>query len=406
MAAENPQILTPSKVAAGLKRLMDREFGRVAVAGELAGVARAPSGHAYFTLKDAGATLSSVIWKSSRRVGMEALLENGLEVLAWGKLACYGPRSQYQLVCDRLEPRGEGALKRAYELLKKRLEAQGIFRSERKRPLPRFPGKVALLTSGRGAAVEDFAKTALSRYPGAAISLFPVRVQGEGAALEMASAIAAVNSWGGFDLIVLTRGGGSAEDLWAFSEEPLVLAVAASRLPVLAAVGHSRDLSLCELAADASAITPTAAAEAVFPDASAAAGEALEMAARMRRSLESSLAGHRASLEHSGRSGALFMERRIAQGRQALARLREALAGSARLVFIGAAAQSAALSSKLAHSASVAVGLARAEATRLDSQLKILSPANKALALRSELDGRVNALGLLKERLLAPFRND
>ncbi|MDR1035293.1 MAG: exodeoxyribonuclease VII large subunit [Deltaproteobacteria bacterium] len=131
MAELNPDILTPTSVADKLKRMLDREFGRVAVAGEIAGLSRPPSGHVYFTLKDPASTLNTVIWKFSRRGGMEHMLENGLEVLAWGKLTCYGPRSQYQLVCDRLEPRGEGALKRAYELLKKRLESMGLFRVDR-----------------------------------------------------------------------------------------------------------------------------------------------------------------------------------------------------------------------------------------------------------------------------------
>ncbi|MDR1081018.1 MAG: exodeoxyribonuclease VII large subunit [Deltaproteobacteria bacterium] len=406
MAELFQDILTPTSVADRLKILMGKEFGRVAVAAELASVTAPPSGHVYFTLKDQASTLNAVVWKSSRRGGMEHLLENGLEVLAWGKLTCYGPRSQYQLICDRLEPRGEGALRRAYELLKKRLEALGLFREERKRPLPRFPGKVALLTARQGAAAEDFAGTALKRYPGAAISLFPVRVQGEGAAAEMAAAIAAVNSWGGFDLIVLTRGGGSAEDLWAFNEEPLVLAVAGSRLPVMCAVGHSKDLSLCELAADARAITPTAAAEAVFPDALAAASEAMDMASRMRRALEARLAGLRAELEARGRGGALAFERRLVSARRELARLGDTLAGAMRLEARGASERIARLASALGGAMTFAVMGARSEAERLSGLLRLLSPARRIAVGREELDARRASLAAAKDRILVPFRTE
>ncbi|MDR1310013.1 MAG: exodeoxyribonuclease VII large subunit, partial [Deltaproteobacteria bacterium] len=219
----------------------------------------------YFQLKDSQAILKAIVWRYNAQRSGGAALQNGLSVVARGRLSVYGPRGEYQLIVDRLAPKGEGSLSLAFERLKKALEAEGLFGEARKRPLPAAPGRVALLASPGSAAASDFLSASVRRCRGAWISLFPVRVQGKGAAEEIAGALETLNSWGGFDLAVITRGGGSMEDLWAFNEETIVRAVAGSRLPVLAAIGHSTDLSLVELAADARAITPTAAAEAVFP---------------------------------------------------------------------------------------------------------------------------------------------
>ncbi|MDR1546759.1 MAG: exodeoxyribonuclease VII large subunit [Deltaproteobacteria bacterium] len=278
--------LTPTQVADRVKASLESELGVIWVDGEVASLARAPSGHVYFTLKDSKSLLKAVVWRFKASTCGASALVDGLRVLARGTLTVYGARSEYQLMVDHVEPKGEGALRRAFEALKKRLEKEGLFAPERKRPLPFRPRRVALLASPDSAAATDFLTTAFKRCRGAWISLCPVRVQGSGAAEEMAAALEALNAWGGFDLAVLTRGGGSLEDLWAFNEEVLVRAVAASRLPTLAAVGHSTDSSLVESAADARAITPTAAAELAFPDdalalaAAARASEALTKAAQ------------------------------------------------------------------------------------------------------------------------------
>lgn len=259
------EIFTPTSLAVRIQDSFDRDFGHIWVEGEISELSLPRSGHAYFTIKDRDARLKAVMWKGRRPYAGSALAE-GMSVLAKGRLAIYAPRGDFQLVTDYLEPRGEGALRLAFEKLKAALSADGLFNEERKRPLPFWPSRVAVISSASGAAVRDFIHTALKLRPGAAISLYPVRVQGEGAAGEIAEAIGDLNAWGGFDLIVLTRGGGSLSDLWAFNEEIAVRAVAASRIVTLAAIGHSTDLSLCELAADNRAITPTAAAEAVFRD--------------------------------------------------------------------------------------------------------------------------------------------
>ena len=315
-------VFTPTTLMTRLQASFDEEFGQVWVEGEIAELNLAASGHAYFVLKDPAARLKAVIWKS-RRLYAGAALAEGLAVLARGRLGLYAPRGDFQLVVDYLEPQGEGALKLAFEKLKKTLTAEGLFNEDRKRPLPYWPSRVALVTSPAGAAAQDFIRTALARRPGAAISLYPVRVQGAGAALEIAQALADLNAWGGFDLIVLTRGGGSLADLWAFNEEPVVRALAASRAVTLAAIGHSTDQTLAELATDARAITPTAAAEAVFRDQAALSAHLSETQGRLGRALAQFLA--RRQERREGLEAAL-----IRQINDNQARVQERLTGFAR----------------------------------------------------------------------------
>ncbi|MDR1044865.1 MAG: exodeoxyribonuclease VII large subunit [Candidatus Adiutrix sp.] len=298
------EILTPASLAARLQGCFDRDFGQLWVAGEISELSLPHSGHAYFCLKERlrgqEFRLKAVMWKG-RRPYAGAALSEGLGVLAKGRLALYAPRGDFQLVVDYLEPRGEGALRLAFEKLKAKLEAEGLFEAGRKRPLPFWPARVAVVSSPSGAAVRDFMRTALARRPGAAISLCPVRVQGQGSAGEIARAIEDLNVWGGFDLIVLTRGGGSLSDLWAFNEEAVVRAVAASRTPTLAAVGHSTDLSLAELAADRRAITPTAAAELVYRDQAAFLEHLAENENRLSRLMHEALIRRRERLADLGR---------------------------------------------------------------------------------------------------------
>ncbi|MDR2367794.1 MAG: exodeoxyribonuclease VII large subunit [Deltaproteobacteria bacterium] len=259
------KVYTPSELTDLIHSTFARHVGTVTVAGEVSSMTIANSGHAYLEIRDKKAMIKGTVWKSSRVSSGFSAIQKGLMVQARGKLTNYGPRSEYQISIDRIVPMGEGSLSLAYEKLKKKLDGEGLFAPGRKRPFPRPPRRVALLASAGSAAANDFIETSVKRCRGAWISLFSVRVQGKGAAEEMAGALELLNSWGGFDLAVMTRGGGSLEDLWAYNEEILVRAVANSRLPVLAAVGHSTDLSLVEMAADAQAITPTAAAEAVYP---------------------------------------------------------------------------------------------------------------------------------------------
>jgi exodeoxyribonuclease VII large subunit len=259
------KILTPTLVSDLIQANFDNYIGTIMVEGEITGFLTANSGHTYLQLKDKKSLLKGVIWRYNMTKSGASAVQNGMDVLAKGRLTVYAPRGEYQLIIERIMPKGEGALSRAFEILKKKLETEGLFNPERKRSLPVVPVRVALLAASGSAAYSDFVQTAFKRCAGAWISLFSTRVQGKGAAEEMAEALELLNTWGGFDLVVMTRGGGSLEDLWSYNEEVLVRAVANSRIPVLAAIGHSTDLSLVEMAADHKAITPTAAAETVFP---------------------------------------------------------------------------------------------------------------------------------------------
>ncbi len=240
----------------------------LSVLGEIADCSRPGSGHLYFSLKDEYSELRCVMWRSSA-VRVRFDLKPGMEVIATGGIEVYEPRGTYQLVVRRLEPRGVGALELAFRQLKEKLAAEGLFDPARKRPLPRVPLRVALITSERGAAIRDVLRTFERRFPLLDVLLFDVRVQGDGAAREIALAILDMNrcaaALGGIDVAIVGRGGGSLEDLWPFNEEIVARAIADSRVPIVSAVGHESDVSIADLVADMRAATPTAAAEMVAP---------------------------------------------------------------------------------------------------------------------------------------------
>ncbi|MGH7069766.1 MAG: exodeoxyribonuclease VII large subunit [Acetobacteraceae bacterium] len=260
---------TVSEISGAVKRTLETAFGRVRVAGEVTEVRRYPSGHLYFSLKDEGGKLAAVAWKAAvPRLGM--IPENGLAVIATGRITAYGERSTYQLVVERLDYAGEGALLARIELLRRRLAEEGLFDSARKRSLPLLPRLIGVITSEQGAVIQDIRTTIARRFP-RPILLWPVPVQGEGAAHRIAAAIA------GFarlapdgpiprpDVLIVARGGGSLEDLMAFNDEEVVRAAAASPVPLISAVGHESDTTLIDFAADRRAPTPTAAAEIAVP---------------------------------------------------------------------------------------------------------------------------------------------
>jgi exodeoxyribonuclease VII large subunit len=262
----NAPALSVSEISGALKRTVEDRFGYVRVRGELSGFKRAASGHLYFSLKDADAKLDGVMWKGNA-ARLPFAPEDGLEVIATGKLTTYAGRSSYQIVADRLELAGEGALMQLFEKLKSRLAAEGLFDAARKRPIPFLPKTIGIVTSPTGAVIRDILHRLADRFPSHVI-VWPVLVQGDGAAAQVA---AAVNGFSAMpdgkrpDLLIVARGGGSIEDLWAFNEEVVVRAVAASTIPVISAVGHETDTTLCDFAADLRAPTPTAAAEMAVP---------------------------------------------------------------------------------------------------------------------------------------------
>jgi exodeoxyribonuclease VII large subunit len=297
--------LTVSELTLLIKGTLESQFHGLWVSGEITEISRPHSGHIYFTLKDSQAQIRGVIWRSAA-ARIRFALEEGQEVLCQGDLDVYPPRGSYQLNVRQVEPRGAGALQLAFQQLLKRLTAEGFFEPSRKRPLPRFPRHVGFVTSPTGAAIRDFLEVAARRYSGVAISVFPARVQGEGAAAEIVRGIELANRVRpALDVLVVGRGGGSIEDLWCFNEEPVVRAIAASRVPVVSAVGHEIDVTLADLAADVRALTPSEAAERVIPSAEELTARLRQFERRMVASLRGRAAAARRYLEQIAKSRVL-----------------------------------------------------------------------------------------------------
>jgi exodeoxyribonuclease VII large subunit len=280
-----------AEVTARVKETIENRFADVWVTGEVSNLTRASSGHVYLSLKDDAALLRGVIWRSTA-ASLSLQPADGMAVVCHGRIEVYPPRGTYQLTIDRLHALGTGTLEAQLRKLHARLAAEGIFAAERKRPIPPFPRRIALVTSPTGAAIADFLQTLRSRWRGSEVIVVPSRVQGAGAAEELAAALAAAARLvPAPDVIALVRGGGSLEDLWSFNEEVLVRAVAAAPIPVVAGVGHEIDISLADLAADLRALTPTDAAVKVSPDgpqvAAAVTGLGVRLAAGLARRLDS-----------------------------------------------------------------------------------------------------------------------
>ena len=259
------QILTPSQLNILARDLLEGTFPMVWVEAELGSVTRPASGHMYFTLKDARAQIRAALFKPKSQ-WLKFVPREGMRVLARGRLTLYEARGEYQMVLDHMEEAGEGALRRAYEQLKARLEAEGLFAAERKRALPAHVRRLAVITSPTGAAVRDVLSVLERRFPLLEVDLLPSLVQGDSAAAQITALLRSADASGRYDVILLTRGGGSMEDLWAFNDEQLARAIAASSTPVVSAVGHETDFSLADFAADLRAPTPSVAAELLVPD--------------------------------------------------------------------------------------------------------------------------------------------
>lgn len=290
-------VFSVSELTAQIKDLLEMAFPAVWVSGEISNFSRPRSGHCYLTLKDEGAQIPAVIWRNTA-VQVRFDLHDGLEVVCRAGVGVYPPHGKYQLIIQEIEPKGLGALELALRQLREKLAKEGLFEPARKRPLPRFVKRIAVVTSPTGAAIRDFLEVLRRRWAGADVLVVPVRVQGEGAAQEIAAAVEQVNRLTGeFDCIVVTRGGGSLEDLWAFNEEIVVRAIYASRIPVVSAVGHEIDVTLSDLVADVRALTPSEAAERIAPAASEMTALLGQYARRLVTALRSRAAAARARLE-------------------------------------------------------------------------------------------------------------
>ena len=259
------RVLSVSELTADIRRLLEKQIGQIWVTGEITNCRAQSSGHVYFTLKDAAAQLNCIVFRTDA-LANRAALQDGRKVILKGEMTVYEPRGQYQLRVLAVELQGVGALQAAFEKLKEKLAAEGLFALDRKRPLPRFPQRIGLITSPTGAAIRDVLHVAQRRNPSLEIIFVPCAVQGPGAAGEIAAAIALLNQWSHvpgrkLDVILLTRGGGSLEDLWAFNEEMVARAIFNSALPVVSAIGHEIDFTISDFVADLRAATPSAAAE-------------------------------------------------------------------------------------------------------------------------------------------------
>lgn len=294
---DEPRILSIGELTAHIKDLLESSFSAVWVAGEISNLSRPRSGHIYLTLKDDQAQLSAVLWRNTaRRVRFD--LTDGLEVVCRGHIAVYPPHGKYQLIVAEIQPKGIGALELAFRQLHAKLAQEGLFGEERKRPLPRFVRRIAVVTSPTGAAIRDFLQVLRRRAPWTDVLIVPVRVQGEGAAGEIAEAVGLVNQLAEpVDCIVVTRGGGSLEDLWAFNEEAVVRAIHASGVPVVSAVGHEVDVTLSDLVADVRALTPSEAAERAAPAAEEIARRLDRCHERLSRAIRARMTAARSRLD-------------------------------------------------------------------------------------------------------------
>ncbi|MBU0729589.1 MAG: exodeoxyribonuclease VII large subunit [Proteobacteria bacterium] len=279
------RIQTVTEVTSSIKGILETGFAFISIIGEISNLRIPASGHIYFTLKDQNAQIKAVLFKMQRRY-LDHLPSNGQEIIARGRISLYELRGEYQIIVDTIDFQGKGALQFAFEELKKEFFLKGFFDESHKKPLPTYPEQITVVTAPTGAAIFDFLKIAQKRFPLTAIDIFPVHVQGPQAAREIAQAIDQINKTNNTQIILLCRGGGSIEDLWAFNEKIVAEAVYASNIPVVSAVGHEIDYTIADFVADLRAPTPTAAAEIILPDIRTIKGNINKLNARLLRSFQ------------------------------------------------------------------------------------------------------------------------
>ncbi len=314
--ASTRQILSVRELTSLIKDLLEKNWPSLWVEGELSNVTQAHSGHVYFTLKDERSQISCVMFKG-QAAALPFRPREGQSVVVHGRLGVYEPRGSYQIIVSSMEDKGEGRLRELFEQLKRKLEAEGLFDPSRKKALPAFPRTIALITSPRGAAVRDLIRVIHRRHPHTLLRIFPVRVQGEEAAGEIAAAVKKAGSDASHDLIIVGRGGGSIEDLWAFNEEIVARAVADCPLPTISAVGHETDFTICDFVADVRAATPSMAGEMAVPRLEDQREDLFALVARMQKAQQYALARLRLDLQTL--KGTLKSpERRLADQRLAL----------------------------------------------------------------------------------------
>ena len=389
-SAQNP--ISIADLTSTIRDLLETGIGEVWVAGEISNFRAPGSGHLYFTLKDPTATLAAVMFmREARRVGFA--LADGQAVLARGTITVYEARGQYQIQVAEIRARGQGSLQQRFEELKRKLTAEGLFELDRKRELPEFPEVIGVVTSLQGAVLQDMLNILKRRAPGLRIRVRGVRVQGVGAAEEIAQAIGEFSAEGNVDLLVIARGGGSLEDLWAFNEEPVARALAACAVPTISAVGHETDFTIADFVADLRAPTPSAAAELLTRDWAEWREEVAKLRARMERSTRLVLAEQRRHLARLAGSYALREPRRVVrQWAQRLDDLRETLRDSAKLALQRRRHELSLLKTQLAaHHPARAIERRREHLTHLEARLRGLGPQgtlDRGYALVLDAQGR------------------
>jgi exodeoxyribonuclease VII large subunit len=291
------RVFTVAELNAAIRGLLDREFGAVWVSGEISGTRLAASGHYYFTLKERDSQLRCVCFRQTARY-LKFKPQDGVAVVARGRVDVYEARGEYQLLVEALEPQGHGALQLAFEQLKKKLAAEGLFAADRKRPIPKYPRRIGIVTSPSGAAIRDLLHVLERRFPGLHVRLFPALVQGEGSIADVCRGLRYFSESGWADVVIVGRGGGSIEDLWTFNEEAVARAIAACAVPVISAVGHETDVTIADFVADLRAPTPSAAAE---------------LAVGTRQAIDDRLAGAFAQLAQAMRYRIAVASRRLHQ---------------------------------------------------------------------------------------------
>src|SRR6266404_2490039 len=326
---QTSKVFTVSELTRNIRGTLETKFGAVWVQGEISNYKLHPSGHQYFTLKDQRAQISCVIWRDTM-APLRKPLADGAQVQVYGTVTVFEARGQYQLNVQILQPRGVGLLQAKFEALKRKLEAEGLFASERKRPLPKFPRRIGIITSPTGAAIRDMLNVLRRRAPWLQILINPVRVQGTGAAQEIAVAIRELatpnENWAIVDLIVVTRGGGSIEDLWEFNEEIVARTIADVSVPIVSAIGHEIDFTICDFVADLRAPTPSAAAELIVPDIVDLRRRIDELAGCLQKCLRSFLEHQKTRLRFlSERTLARELLKRMHDAQQQIDLSREAL---------------------------------------------------------------------------------
>ena len=395
--AGSAEILSVSQLTADLRNVIEAQFPRAAVEGELSNC-RSWNGQLYFTLKDASAQLRVVMFRTAVRL-LRFKPEDGQHVVARGRISVYEPKGEYQLICERLEPHGLGALQLAFDQLKRRLAAEGLFDESRKRPLPALPRKIGVITSLDAAALRDILTVLRARHPHAHVVIRPARVQGDGAAQDIARALAAIGRVPGLDVVVVGRGGGSIEDLWAFNEEVVARAIVRCPVPVISAVGHETDFTIADFAADVRAATPSAAAALVASRYEEVCGRLLRQRERLRSALGSRVLRLRGRVQRLESAPALAgWPGRLAMRGRHVAETTHALQRAVRGSLDRAARRLAGLHNRLeARDLRRRVGLARGRLMQADgrSRAAMIHVQHRRQAQLAALAGRLDSLSPL-----------